>query len=241
VHQGSSQGLNGSLVSLLAPCVHRFLRNTERTPYDTFGLTASVRLAPLGPGVLRKLFSSLARRRDELSTRAGDKVIEQAEKTLWTSERNLQLIIDTIPALVWSTDVDGSLEFVNQHYIDYVGLPLEQLRGWGWTAAVHPNDLGGLTAAWRAILASGKSGEAEARFRRADGEYRWLMSRVNPLHDGNGNIVDWYGLNTDIEDRKRAELHLAGEKHILEIIASGRPLREVLAALCRFFEGSAPD
>jgi PAS domain S-box-containing protein len=163
-------------------------------------------------------------------------VIEQAEKTLWASERNLQLIIDTIPALVWSTDVDGSLEFVNQHYIDYVGLPLEQLRGWGWTAAVHPDDLGGLTAAWRAILASGKSGEAEARFRRADGEYRWLMSRVNPLHDGNGNIVNWY-----IEDRKRAELHLAGEKHILEIIASGRPLREVLAALCRFFEGSAPD
>jgi PAS domain S-box-containing protein len=168
-------------------------------------------------------------------------VIEQAEKTLWASERNLQLIIDTIPALVWSTDVDGSLEFVNQHYIDYVGLPLEQLRGWGWTAAVHPDDLGGLTAAWRAILVSGKSGEAEARFRRADGEYRWLMSRVNPLHDGNGNIVNWYGLNTDIEDRKRAELHLAGEKHILEIIASGRPLREVLAALCRFFEGSAPD
>jgi len=168
-------------------------------------------------------------------------VIKQAEKALWASERNLQLVIDTIPALVWSTDVDGSLEFVNQHYIDYVGLPPEQLQGWGWTAAVHPDDLGGLTAAWRAVMASGKSGEAEARFRRADGEYRWLMTRVNPLHDGNGNIVKWYGLNTDIEDRKRAELHLAGEKHILEIIASGRPLREVLAALCRFFEGSAPD
>jgi PAS domain S-box-containing protein len=183
----------------------------------------------------------LAKRRDEFSTRAGDKVIKQAEKALWASERNLQLVIDTIPALVWSTDVDGSLEFVNQHYIDYVGLPPEQLQGWGWTAAVHPDDLGGLTAAWRAVMASGKSGEAEARFRRADGEYRWLMTRVNPLHDGNGNIVKWYGLNTDIEDRKRAELHLAGEKHILEIIASGRPLREVLAALCRFFEGSAPD
>ena len=168
-------------------------------------------------------------------------MIKQAEKALWASERNLQLVIDTIPALVWSTDVDGSLEFVNQHYIDYVGLPPEQLQGWGWTAAVHPDDLGGLTAAWRAVMASGKSGEAEARFRRADGEYRWLMTRVNPLHDGNGNIVKWYGLNTDIEDRKRAELHLAGEKHILEIIASGRPLREVLAALCRFFEGSAPD
>jgi PAS domain S-box-containing protein len=163
------------------------------------------------------------------------------DRHVWASERDLQLIIDTIPALVWSTHVDGSVEFVNQHYIDYVGLPAEQVRGWGWTAAVHPDDLGGLTAAWGAIMASGKSGEAEARFRRADGEYRWLLTRVNPLHDGNGNIVKWYGLNTDIEDRKRAELHLAGEKHILEIIASGRPLREVLVALCSFFDGSAPD
>jgi PAS domain S-box-containing protein len=64
---------------------------------------------------------------------------------------------------------------------------------------------------------------------------------VNPLHDDNGDIVKWYGLNTDIEDRKRAEIHLTGEKQVLERIASGRPLREVLATLCRFFEGSAPD
>jgi PAS domain S-box-containing protein len=167
--------------------------------------------------------------------------LAQAEKALSSSERNLRLIIDTIPALVWSTRLDGSVEFVNQHYTDYVGLPPDQLRDWGWTAAVHPDDLSGLTAAWRALMASGKAGEAEARFRRADGEYRWLLARVNPLHDGNGNIVKWYGLNTDIEDRKRAEIHLAGEKQVLQMIASSSPLRDVLAALCRFFEGAAID
>jgi PAS domain S-box-containing protein len=166
--------------------------------------------------------------------------LAQAKKALLASERNLQLIIDTMPALVWSTRADGSMEFVNQHYSDYVGLPLEQLLGWGWTAAVHPDDLVGLETVWRDAMAAGRGGEAEARFRRSDGEYRWLLARVNPLHDGNGNIVKWYGLSTDIEDRKRAEIHLTGEKQVLEMIASGRPLREILGALCRFFERAAP-
>jgi PAS domain S-box-containing protein len=164
-----------------------------------------------------------------------------AEEALSASQHDLKMTVDTIPALVWSTRADGSLDFVNQHYLDYVGLSPEQVRDWGWTAGVHPDDRGGLTAFWRSLIASGRSGEAEARFRRADGEYRWLLARANPLHDGNGNIVRWYGLNTDIEDRKRAEIHLAGEKQVLEMIASGRPLREVLDALCRFFVGAAPD
>jgi len=78
---------------------------------------------------------------------------------------------------LWSTGADGSVDFVNQHYLDYVGLPSEQLMDWGWTTAIHPDDLSGLTTIWRSLIASGKSGEAEARFRRADGEYRWLLVR----------------------------------------------------------------
>lgn len=164
-----------------------------------------------------------------------------AEQALSASQRDLRLTIDTIPALVWSTGADGSVDFVNQHYLDYVGLPSEQLMERGWTTAIHPDDLSGLAAIWRSLIASGKSGEAEARFRRADGEYRWLLVRVNPLHDDNGNIVKWYGLNTDIEDRRRAEVHLAGEKHVLEMVASRRPLRDVLTALCKLFEEAASD
>jgi PAS domain S-box-containing protein len=164
-----------------------------------------------------------------------------SQLALSASQRDLKVTIDTIPALVWSTRADGSVDFVNQHYLDYVGLSPEQVRDWGWTAAVHPDDLDGLTATWRSLIASGKSGEAEARFRRADGEYHWQLVRANPLHDDNGNIVKWFGLNTDIEDRKRAEIDLAEEKHVLEMIASGRTLREVLDALCRFFVAAAPD
>lgn len=165
---------------------------------------------------------------------------KRAQEAVAASERNLKLIINTIPGLVWSARPDGSAEFFNQHYLDYVGLSAEQAQGWGWAVAVHPDDLSGLTATWQAIMASEKAGEAEARLRRFDGDYRWLLFRANPLRDASGNIVKWYGVNTDIDDRKRAETNLAREKQLLEMIASGRPLRAVLSALCEMVEEAGP-
>jgi PAS domain S-box-containing protein len=130
---------------------------------------------------------------------------QRAEDALKRGERELKLLIDTIPALAWSARLDGSAEFFNQHYLDFVGLSAERARDWDWTAAVHPDDLSGLAAAWQRILASQDLGEAEARLRRHDGAYRWFLFRANPLRDEVGRIVKWYGINTDIEDRKRAE------------------------------------
>jgi hypothetical protein len=133
---------------------------------------------------------------------------KRAEHALRDSERNLKLIIDTIPALAWSARSDGSAEFFNQHYLDFIGLSPEQASGWGWTVAVHPEDLSELASTWRRIIASNVAGEAEARLRRQDGSYRWFLFRANPLRDEHGTIVKWYGINTDIEDRKQAEAEL---------------------------------
>ena len=133
---------------------------------------------------------------------------KRAEEALAASERNLKLIIDTIPALAWSARPDGSADFFNQHYLDFIGLSAEEASGWGWTAAVHPEDVNGLAVTWQRIMASEAPGEAEARLRRHDGEYRWFLFRTNPLRDETGAIVKWYGVNTDIEDRKRAEAEL---------------------------------
>lgn len=121
-----------------------------------------------------------------------------------TPEEHLQVGIDTIPDLVWSAAADGSIEFLNQRWIDYTGLPLEQIRGWAWLASglIHPDDSSMLIDTWRAVLASGQSDEAEARLRRFD---RWFLFRAVPLHDEQGDLVRWYGTNTDIEDRKWAE------------------------------------
>jgi len=141
--------------------------------------------------------------------------VQSALVEIKSSENRLQMAIDTIPALAWSARLDGSAEFFNQHYLHYVGLPAEQARDWGWTIAVHPDDLSSLAGSWQSIIASGKQGEAEARLRRFDGEYRWFLFRTNPLRDEFGNIVKWFGINTDIEDRKRAEETLRRSEHDL--------------------------
>ncbi|NYT41446.1 PAS domain-containing protein [Sphingomonas sp. R-74633] len=163
-----------------------------------------------------------------------------AEEAVKDSERHLRLTIDTIPALAWSARTDGTGNFFNQHYLDYVGLSLEQVRGWEWTQVVHPDDLGALAEAWESFRAAGTGGGVEARIRRHDGVYRWFLFRTQPLRDDSGQIVQWYGVNADIEEQKRATAMLAGEKQLLERIASGRSLRDVLETLCRVVEEASP-
>jgi PAS domain S-box-containing protein len=164
---------------------------------------------------------------------------KRAEEALRASEHNLNLIVNTTLALSWSARPDGSADFFNQPYLDFVGLSAEQSQDWGWTVAVHPEDLNGLAASWQSIMASGTAGEAEARLRRFDGEYRWFLFRANPLRDESGNIVKWFGINADITERKRAEDLLTGEKRILEMVAKGDPLPQILDGVCRFVESQA--
>ena len=133
---------------------------------------------------------------------------KRAEDAIRASERNLNQIINAIPALAWSARPDGSAEFFNQHYLDYVGLSAEQAKDWGWTAAVHPDDRNALSAAWQRMMAADQAGDYEGRLRRSDGEYRWFLFRTNPLRDESGKTLKWYGTNTDIDDRKRAEEQL---------------------------------
>lgn len=133
------------------------------------------------------------------------------------SEDRLWKMLDTIPALVWSARPDGSAEFLNRRWLDYAGLSAERAQNWGWTAAVHPDDLNRLVDYWRSILSSGQTGEIEAQLRRFDGQYRWFLFRASPLRDESEKIVRWYGTNTDIEDRKQAEERLRrSEAFLLE-------------------------
>src|SRR5262245_25456305 len=90
------------------------------------------------------------------------------------SDRQLQAVIDTIPALVWLANTEGAAEYLNRRWLEYTGLTQAQAVGWGWTVAVHPEDLDRLTSYWRSVLQSGVGGETEARLRRVDGEYGWF-------------------------------------------------------------------
>src|SRR5260370_36666041 len=94
----------------------------------------------------------------------------------------LRLVIETTPALVHSALPDGFLDFFNRRWLQYLGRSLEDVQGWGWTDVIHPEDVAGIVDTWRTALATGEPFEAEARVRRADGEYRWFLHRKVPLH-----------------------------------------------------------
>jgi len=120
-------------------------------------------------------------------------------------EEQLRVMIDTIPALAWTSQPDGAAEFLNRRWLDYTGRSLRESLGWGWKASIHPNDLEKLMNAWLRPLGSGEPGEAEARLRRFDGEYRWFLFRAVPVRNEQGKVVRWYGTSIDIEDRKQAQ------------------------------------
>jgi PAS domain S-box-containing protein len=128
-----------------------------------------------------------------------------AEAVIRAQGAELRDVLDSIPAIVWSALPDGSNSYANRRSVEYCGMPREQIVGSGWEAGFHPADLGRHQAKWSASIASGEPCEDEVRFRRADGQYRWHLQRGVPLRDKSGNIVKWYGVLTDIEDRKRAE------------------------------------
>ncbi|HEX9197916.1 MAG TPA: PAS domain-containing protein, partial [Acidobacteriaceae bacterium] len=107
-------------------------------------------------------------------------------------EDRLRLVIDTIPTMAWTVLPDGTVDFVNQRWLEYTGLTLEDALEQP-TSTVHPEDLPGVVEKWFVNMAAGEPYESEMRLRRADGEYRWFLIRTVPLRDGQGNIVKWYG------------------------------------------------
>jgi PAS domain S-box-containing protein len=132
----------------------------------------------------------------------------QSEAKAARAEREIRLVTDTIPALVWSASADGAVEYLNQRWLTYTGLTFEQARGWGFIDAYHPEDrtsVRNLTSVGLPRAASATDVITEARLRGVDGKYRWFLGRAMPLRDEAGNIVRWYGTAIDIEDRKRAE------------------------------------
>jgi len=166
------------------------------------------------------------------------RALTQALAELQQSERQLRTMIDSIPGYVWRTTPDGTVDFLNQGWCDYTGVSMAEAMRNGWAKTVHPDDYPGVMAYWRTPLETGTPGEYECRHRRYDGTYRWFVGRAIPLRDQSGNIVKWFGLNTDIEDRKRAELLLAGRSRLLEMLAEHLPLNHILVDLCKLVEST---
>src|ERR1700676_2745819 len=176
---------------------------------ETLVLSVAANQAVIGLQEAR-LLSEQKRVASDLDRRVAERTKELAEteEALRASERELSSIINTIPMLAWSARPDGFCDFLNQRWLDFTGLSEDQACGWGWGATIHPDEAKGLLDSWQMALVTGQLADVEARMRRFDGEYRWCLLRARPLRDESGKIVRWYGTNTDIDDRKRAEEEL---------------------------------
>src|ERR1700733_647709 len=163
----------------------------------------------------------------------------QAEEALDARERHFKLIFDGLPALIILMNPEGDLVRANRHCLEFFGATLGELQGRGQVHSYHPDDRPRLLAAWKKSLETGQLYVSEGRRRRADGVYRWFHTRGFPLRDAEGRIVLWYSLAIDVDDQKRAEALLAGEKRVLEMVAGGHSLSEILEALCQLVESAA--
>src|SRR5216683_824769 len=161
--------------------------------------------------------------REKQNGDASKQDLQRALQESRESEGRLRKIIDTIPTLAWCNLTDGSNDFVNRRWSDYTGLSQEEVKRVGCKVAIHPEDLPKWLDQWRALIASGAGGEIEARLRRHDGAYRWFLIRVEPLQEQSGEILRWYGTNTDIEERKQANEKLREDEREIRRITDAIP------------------
>ena len=130
---------------------------------------------------------------------------KRAQEALRASETDLRRILDGIPGLVCTLNPAGQIDLANQRLLDFFGMTLGELNSWGTNGAVHPDDLERVIAELTHAMTTGIAFDSELRYRRGDGLFRWSQTRILPARDADGRITRWYGLITDIDDRKRAE------------------------------------
>ena len=135
--------------------------------------------------------------------RAARAEAEKAREALRASEARYRFLAEAIPVQIWTAQPDGALDYVSQRVADYFGTTVERVLGAGWQGVIHPDDLPSVVERWTQSLTTGAPYQVEFRLRGADGGYRWYLGRALPQLDDSGNVVQWFGTNTDIQDQKR--------------------------------------
>ena len=148
---------------------------------------------------------------------------QHATEALRASEEGFRLIVDSIPAFAWYAGTDGKIEYLNQRILDFTGVRLEDLVGFGWANVLHPEDVERTKTVWLHSIETGEPCDVDQRVRRFDKTYRWFRTNAQPLRDRSGRVIRWYGVATDIEDLKRAEEGLREREQNLRLVVDSIP------------------
>ncbi|CCJ08159.1 PAS domain S-box protein [Methylocystis sp. SC2] len=133
---------------------------------------------------------------------------KRVEEALRKSELRYRSLVEAASAVTWSCQPSGLHQKPQQEWMAFTGQTAEEMLDDGWTKVVHPDDLEAVAAKWRTAVARAEPFWSEHRIRRHDGEWRWMRVQAAPIRDATGEIVEWFGSNTDINDLKQAELAL---------------------------------
>jgi PAS domain S-box-containing protein len=163
---------------------------------------------------------------------------KEAERKMQESEERFRTMVNSIPQLAWITHADGFIYWYNQRWYDYTGTSPEQMEGSGWQSVHDPHVLPHVMAEWAGAIAAGKAFEMEFPLRGADGQFKRFLNRAVPLKDAAGQVVQWFGTNTDVDELKRVEQTL--EQRVIErtaqLEAANAGLRDSRAELNSLFE-----
>ncbi len=179
--------------------------------------------------LLTELTDNVAYGIEILRIRAAQK---QAEEALRKSEEQFRTLANSIPNLAWWANADGYITWYNRRWYEYTGTTPEQMEGWGWQSVHDPEALPKVLERWQASIATGEPFEMEFPLRGADGIFRAFLTRVLPLKDSAGNVLRWFGTNTDISALKQAEEALRESENrfrtLFETMTEGFSLDEII-------------
>jgi PAS domain S-box-containing protein len=141
----------------------------------------------------------------------------QAEEKLRQSEADFRALAESMPQIVWACHPDGANYYFNHQWVDYTGLTLEESYGAGWNTPFHPDDQQRAWEAWQNSTHNYVPYSLQCRLRRADGVYRWWLTRGVPLRNADGKVLKWFGTCTDIEEVKETQAALEHQARLLEL------------------------
>ena len=199
--------LSSKLRAVIATPIFQLVRaTTSVSETSDYGIRAA-KLSDDELGVLvdrfNEMLAGIQSRDNNLKKALHDR--EEALRDAEKARERFRFMAESMPQKIFTATPNGDIDYFNRQWFEFSGLPFEEIKGWGWTQFVHPADLEENIERWLHSIKTGEPFLFQHRFRRADGLYRWHLSRVRAMRDASGDITMWIGSNTEIHEQKEKE------------------------------------